>query len=110
MAMNNAGHFCLNIAASATPQSLASAFQVGDPNATGAVRWLALSALAGNTHVVYVGFNKSVSSTNYAFRLEIPASSIPAAPIIIACAAVSLAGVWISGTQDEDVAVGYVRP
>jgi hypothetical protein len=108
--MNNAGHFVLNITASATPQSLASAFPIGDPNATGAIRWLSLSALEGNAAVIYVGFSPALSSTNYAFRIEIPVTLIPQAPFIIEMPTLSLSTVWISGTQDDDVAVGYIRP
>lgn len=108
--MNSAGHFCLNIAAADTPQSLATAFVVGDPRATAPITWLSIQAAAANAAVVYVGFNADVlSSSNYAFRLEIPVDSIPSAPFIIEGQILSLDKVYIMGAQNEDVCVGYIR-
>lgn len=108
--MNNAGHFCLNIAASNTAQSLASAFIAGDDNATAPITWLSIQALGGNSALIYVGFNADVlSSSNYAFRIEIPAATIPAAPHIIENQILSLDKVYIYGTQNDDVSVGYIR-
>jgi hypothetical protein len=108
--MTSAGHFCLNIASSNTPQSLASAFVAGDPNATGPITWLSIQALGGNSALIYVGFNANLlSNANYAFRIEIPVSTIPAAPHIIENQILSLDKVYIYGTSGDDVSVGYIR-
>ncbi len=113
--MRSVGHFVLNITASATAQSLASAFVGGtttpasDTEATAPIRWLSLQPLAANAAVIYVGFSAATSSSNYAFRLEAPVSTIPPAPFIIENVMLSLDKVYIVGTQDEDVAVGYIR-
>ncbi len=115
--MNSAGHFCLNIAASNTAQSLATGFAAwaatqvaSDTNATAPIRWLSLQPMSANAAVVYVGFAGDVlSATNYAFRLEAPVSTVPPAPFIIEGLMISLDKVFIYGTQNEDIAVGYIR-
>lgn len=108
--MNSAGHFCLNIASSNTPQSLASAFVVGDPRATAPITWLSIQALGGNAAIIYVGFNADVlSNANYWTRIEIPVSTIPAAPTIIENQILSLDKVYLYGTANDDVSVGYIR-
>ena len=114
--MNSSGHFCLNITASNTAQSLASAFvggtttpQAGGPGSA-PIRWLSLQPMSANAAVVYVGFAGDVlSATNYAFRLEAPVSTIPPAPFIIEGPMLSLDKVFIYGAANEDVAVGYIR-
>jgi hypothetical protein len=108
--MNSSGHFCLNLTGSA--QSLATGFTLGanDPEATAPIRWLSLQPLSANAAVVYVGFAGNVlSSSNYAFRLEIPVSTIPSAPFIIEGLMVSLNQIQVLGTTNEDLAVGYIR-
>ena len=115
--MNSCGHFCLNIASSATAQSLATGFAdwsasqpAVDMPATAPIRWLSLQPLSANAGVIYVGFAGSLlSSSNFAFRIEAPVATVPSAPFIIEGLMISLDKVFISGTSGDDVAVGYIR-
>lgn len=107
--MNSCGHFALNLTGAA--QSLASAFvDPKDPRATGPITWLSIQSLAANSNLVYIGFAGDVlSSSNYAMRIEIPVTGIPAAPLIIEGQIISLDKVFVLGTLNEDITVGYIR-
>ncbi len=114
--MNSAGHFVLNLTAGSTAYSLATAFVGGTTTpasntpATAPITWLSIQPLSANAGVVYVGFAGNVlTSTSFAFRLEVPVSTIPSAPFIIEGIPLSLDKVFVYGTQDDKVAVGYIR-
>jgi hypothetical protein len=76
-----------------------------------AVSWLGISAHAGNAAVTYGG-SSAVASTNYGFRIEAPASSIPSAPMIFEMpdnlTPLRLGGVYVRGTNTEKLAVMWM--
>lgn len=107
--MQNSGHFVLALTTS-TPKKLSAAFDAGDPSGTAPITWLSIQALGSNAALVYVGFAGSVlSSTNYASRIEIPASTIPAAPTIFENQITSLDQIQVLGSTNDSVAVGFIR-
>jgi len=107
--MQNSGHFVLAVTTS-TPKKLSAAFDLGDPTGTAPITWLSIQPLGTNAALVYVGFTGNVlSSSNYMVRLEIPASTIPQAPIIIENQITSLDQIQVLGTTNDSVAVGFIR-
>lgn len=90
-------------------QNLGTALASAMPE-KGSLRFLSIQAFSSNAAVVYVGGANSVaalSNTNYGWRIEIPASSIPYAPSIIEMnnPCMSLSDFVILGANTEKVSV-----
>lgn len=76
-------HFTVTIAATGTPQRLGSTLSaaVGTPGAGDMLRFLSIQAGGANAGIGYIGGNqRTVSSSDYGFRIEIPTATIPDAP------------------------------
>jgi len=101
-------HFTVTIAASATPQRLSTGLSavVGTPKAGDLLRYLSLQAGGGNAGIIYVGGNqRTVSSTDYGFRIEIPPATIPGVPIEISLGVVSLDDFFVVGTINDTIKI-----
>lgn len=93
-----------------TAQSLASAF---DGN-LGTIKFLAMQADGSNTGIIYIGGSQSTAptSSSYGFRIEIPTTSIPAAPSIFEfpTGSISLADFNVLGTDSDKLHLLIVTP
>ncbi len=68
---------------------------------------ITLQPHSGNAAVVYVGgSNVTLSSSNYAFRLEIPVTSIPQAPFMFETTRIDLRDLFFLGTTNDEVQMG----
>lgn len=94
----------VNLTLDASQQSLSASLS---PLAPMNVHFLSIQADAGNAGVVYVGsVAQTVSSSDYGFRIEIPVSSIPAAPSIVELgggAAIDLTQIKVKGTNNDKI-------
>jgi hypothetical protein len=89
----------------ASAVQLSSVLETGDVPIAG--RSLLLQANASNTGVLYFGGNNvgaNTSSSNYGFRIEIPVTSIPSAPVVFEypTGSVSLDEFWVKAAVDTD--------
>jgi len=79
----------------------------------GIVRHLQIQADSANANLVrYGGATDTLSATEYGGRIEIPVTSIPAAPTIIesSIGILSLADFQVLGTNTEKIHVLYITP
>lgn len=107
--MKNSGHFVISLTTS-TPVKLSSAILEDPVAATQPITWLSIQALGANAALAYVGFAGDIlSTTNYMARIEIPASTIPSAPLIIETQITSLEQIQVLGTTNDKLAIGYIR-
>ena len=74
---------------------------------TTTARWVSLQADPGNAGVIYVGGNNhgvAVASTSFGMSIPIPASTVPAAPLILdfsPAQSVDLSQFWVKGTTND---------
>lgn len=98
-------HFTVTIAATGTPQRLSTGLSaaVGTPGLGDQLRWLSIQAGGGNAGIGYIGGNqRTVSTSDYGFRIEIPVTTIPDAPTVIESTVLgSLADFFIVGTIND---------
>jgi len=93
-------HFVLTLSGSAQILSTATS-----TTKIGLLKQLILQADGGNANLIYVGGTgaavAAVSSTAYGFRIEIPVSTVPAAPTILEAINTSLADWQVIGTSTQ---------
>ena len=98
-------HFTITIAATGTPQRLSTGLSavVGTPRSGDLLRWLSVQAGGANAGIGYVGGNqRTVSTSDYGYRIEIPTTTIPDAPTVIECASLgSIDDFFIVGTIND---------
>lgn len=81
-------HYVLTLTGSAQPlDSVLPFYSATQPYQEPTWSFLSLQGDGGNTHVIYVGGSvvcgNALTSSNYGFRMEAPATSIPPAPNIV---------------------------
>jgi hypothetical protein len=104
-----AQHYTLALTTS-TPIKLSSVIPAG--TVIPSCRFLSLQAHSANAAVIYVGgFNQKLSSTEYGWRIEVPVSTIPAAPSIIEFGGgtvVSLSDLQVLGTTNDELQIFFI--
>jgi hypothetical protein len=80
----------------------------------GSIKFLSLHAAGANSGLIYVGGagTDDPTSSDYGFRIEIPVSSVPAAPNILEfpIGSVSLADIKVIGTNNDKLHVFAITP
>ncbi len=100
-------HYTITL--SATARSLATGLEGIGINDI--LKFLAIQATPGNTHVAYIGGNqRTLTTSDYGFRIEAPVTSIPYAPTVIELAPgfSSLSEIFAVGTADEKLQIFLV--
>lgn len=97
-------HYVLTLNGSAQQLNTAldSTFQGPGTDQDQLVNAIYLQPDGANAGIVYVG-DKDVSSTDYGFRMEIPASTIPQAPFAFELSTRSIrpSHLWVKGTNND---------
>lgn len=102
-------HFVVTLTTTA-PIRLSSV--VTGVGATDLIKFISFQAVASNAGVIYIGgSNRTLTSSDYGWRIEIPVSSIPYAPTVIELTppAVCLADFYILGTINDKLAIFVVK-
>ena len=111
--MQNSGHFPVTLTTGAQRLGAATGatgavFSLEDGQAP--VKWVSIQSDAAATGAVYVGFVGSVlSTTNYAWLIPAPVTSIPSAPSIIEGVITSLDQIVVLGGAGDKIHVGFLR-
>lgn len=93
-------HFTVSVGTTSAALSATQAAQ-------GIAKVVMLQADGANTGIVYVGANAdTLSSTNYGHRIEVPVSTVPAAPTVIEAANIDLGALnLIAATTTQKIHV-----
>lgn len=95
-------HFDLTLNGSAQRLSTAIPAVAGAPGPDESYKQLIFSSAPGNSNVIYVGANSSVSSTSHGFSLDpTQASQQPVSIGPFGSVAVKLSEIWVIGTNAE---------
>ena len=91
-----------------TPINLATAL-VGGAGVGNVLRFLSIQAHSANAAVAYVGGNqRTLTSTDFGYRIEIPLTNIPYAPTIIELggnAYMSLGDFYVLGNTNDELQI-----
>lgn len=106
-------HYTLTMTGSAQRLNTAldSSYQGPHANQDQPVRAITLQPHATAAGVIYVGgANATVTNTNYAFRLEIPVTSIPPAPFVLELSGSKIwpSDFYVLGTSGDELQVGLI--